>query len=228
MEIPTWLTSANSPFRDETRQHMMRKAQEDPRLLELIARIQAKSPGEGSKERQWARKVCSSNLSDMHMLPQIFTDAQDLDDVLRLAAYRSDHSYSDFFIQYAYGLRHGTLSAAERRQYSEAIRMITPIVMDLQPTVAIGFAPQILSAHRQFDIHPYVEEAFEHLAEKHPRRVLVQPDRFSDFSNRSAIMQAAEEARAATTPRTMLEEAHERNIEGRAAVAQHFSPMAKR
>lgn len=218
--LPSWLTEkSGSPFHDHTREALRTRAQTHPELVELIERLQEKGPAEGSREWEWAQNFCRRGIRTMQELHKNFTPADELD-VLKLAAHLSDHSYSDFFIQYSYALKQGTLSYDERRQYSETIRAITPVVMEAQPAVAVGFAPQIHSAHRQFDIHPMVEDAFEAFAREHPRRVLAQPDRFSEFRNRDAIMQAAEEARAATTPRTTLEEAQERNLQGRAKIAQ--------
>ena len=220
--LPRWLTdTSSSPFHDHTREALRTRAQTHPELVELIERLQEKGPAEGSREWEWAQNFCRRGMRTMQELHKNFTPADELD-VLKLAAQLSDHSYSDFFIQYSYALKQGTLSNDERRQYSETIRVITPIVMEAQPAVAVGFAPQILSAHRQFDIHPLVEEAFEAFAREHPRRVLAQPDRFNAFPNRTSIMQLAEEARAATTPRTTLEEAQERNLQGRAKLEQDF------
>ena len=191
-DIPRWLTEGDSPFRADTRAHLLNVAARDPRVIELVTRIQAKSPGEGSKEREWARAICSGDLKKMQHITEHFPDPQDLDDVLRLAAYRSDYSYADYFKHYA---------ATARKtwaEHAETTRLIAPVVAELQPEVALGYAKQIIHAYQHTGALDEAVGLFSGIAQQRPRRVLTQFDRLRDLPHeaRQTVLEQAEAAHA--------------------------------
>ena len=195
---PKWIRTSDSPFRAETREHLDRIGRNDPRVFELVARIQAKSSGEGSLEREVARNICSGNLQSFTALPQQFPNATDLNDVLRLAAYRSDHSYAYFFRNYAMGM-----DDALRARCDEVTRMIAPTICELQPQVAIGYAGYILDAFEHGGQLAEAEKLYTDLAKAQPLRVQMQRDRFTKGPLGEKILAAARAADQ--TPRNEVE-----------------------
>lgn len=198
-EAPNWLSSSNSPFREETRIHLDKRGRQDPRVFELLSRLEAKG-AEGLREREWARRICQEDMKVLRELHETF-GAQDEQDILLLAAYRSDHSYAHFFSSYA--------SAPKEKwgAYAETTRLIAPIVAELQPRVALGYAAQIFDAFDRANDRADARDLFVDIARQHPRQVLMMKQRFNDFPEctRSAILDAAEEARASQAPQGQSE-----------------------
>lgn len=203
-QIPSWLSSTDrsfgphSPFQPETRQHLLARGAQDPRVFELVARIQAKSSGEGSLEREWARKICSGDLQAFSTLSQEFPDPQNLHDVLQLAAYRSDYSYAYFFQNYA-----GQKDAAKIATFDNITRLIAPTICELQPKVAIGFVGYITAAYERAGQPEKGIELFIELAKANPLQVQFQRARFADIAGGERILQAAKESDQ--TPRNEVE-----------------------
>lgn len=195
---PKWITSSDSPFRQETREHLDRVARNDPHVFELVARIQAKSSGEGSLERVWARNICSGNIQAFTALPEKFPNEQDLNDVLRLAAYRSDNSYAYFFRNYG-----NTMDDAARKRCDEVTRMIAPVICELQPQVAVGFAGYIIDAFERGGKLPEAEKLFTDLAQANPLRIQYQRDRFTKHPLGEKILATARASDQ--TPRNAVE-----------------------
>lgn len=142
-----WLSplNQNSPFDKSMREHLTAKGKQDPRVFDIITRLEAKGE-EGLREEQFAKEIGGVNADVfLQKLHQHFRP-EDEDDILRLAAYISDHSYAHFFTQYAVHVGTGE-KGEEQALYNEALQRIAPIVAELQPAVAIGYAPQIFEVY---------------------------------------------------------------------------------
>lgn len=149
--LPPWLRrdTRESPFGPQTKTHLIKKGAADPRVFELIRRLEEKNAtrnGEGTLEWDWARRVCLGGAGLFRELHQKFKNPEDAQDMLWLAAYTSDYSYAHFFVEYANRQGKGDFSKEEHLQYAEAMRAIVPIIAEVQPKVAISFAPQIAYA----------------------------------------------------------------------------------
>lgn len=220
-DIPAWLLASNhdSPFREETRTHLRNIAEGDtqsdragdPRVYDLVRHLESQGVEKTARIREWARNICSMNGSMFRQLHTEFTP-EDEQEILRLAAYRSDHSYAHFFTPYAAAMRHG-MSETEHRQYAEMVELITPVVIDLQPRVAIGFAAQILDAYRFLGQPEKAQTIFEDLAAKHPRFILTLQDRFKDFPDTQRIFEIAEETRRSHPTSTRVGKLMDQQIE---------------
>ena len=185
-QLPTWLTTTNSshsPFDQETRTHLLQRARKDPRLGELVGRLQEKG-SVGSDEWAWARRVTRGDQRVMKEIHATFAP-DDENDILKLAAYASDHSYAHFFTEYLH------TGDNKRSDYHEMIEHISPILADLQPAVAIGFAPQILEVYTQLGKRAEAEELFASIAEQHPAEVMHNYPRLKEFANYNAIVAVA-------------------------------------
>lgn len=240
-DIPSWLLDSNngspatdyaperpgSPFRQETRAHLRRVAEgdpetdraPDPRVYDLVRHLESQGVERTQRIRQWARDICSMSGSMFKDLHKEFSPA-DEEEVLRLAAYRSEHSYAHFFTPYAFEMAqlknpHAThkMSDDEHRQYSEMVQLIAPIVADLQPRVAIGFAAQILDGYSFAGQPEKAQAMFEELATKHPRFILTLQDRFKDFPDPKRIFEVAEETRLGHPTSTRMGKLLDQQIE---------------
>lgn len=202
-DCPKWLRISTpydeSPFHRVTREHLRKRGAREPEVFALIERLQDKdaaNPGEGSREWHWAKRISFEDQQVLRDLHAHFK-ADDALDILSLAAYASDHSYAHFFSNYAARITAGNLQGDERRLYNETLQRITPIVAQLQPSVAIGFAPQIFEVYQHLKQPEEALAIFTELARKHPFEVLSKPERFVEMPS---VLAAAEKASTYRVP----------------------------
>lgn len=225
--LPLWLRATSneqqSPFGPQTKAHLIKKGESDPRVFDLIRKLEAKDTernGEGRREWDWARRVCLGGAGLFQELHQQYKNPEDEQDMLWLAAYISDYSYKKFFVEYANRLAacadpqiEKKFSREEHSRYAETMRAIVPIIADVQPQVAISFAPQIAYALiHVFHKKNALENTYIQLAQKYPDLVLEQDridrqkpqlqqpadqGKFYMFPNPSLIINAAKKAKAA-------------------------------
>ena len=197
-----WLSplNQNSPFDKSMREHLTAKGKQDPRVFDIITRLEAKGE-EGLREEQFAKEIGGVNADVfLQKLHQHFRP-EDEDDILRLAAYISDHSYAHFFTQYAVHVGTGE-KGEEQALYNEALQRIAPIVAELQPAVAIGYAPQIFEVYSHLGTPEVAVAIFDDVARQQPYKLLSQRDRFADMPQ---VLKTAEEAIKTIAPRNEVE-----------------------
>lgn len=262
--LPNWLTTQDDrarPFRRETQLQLLARAKQDPRVVDIIARLEEKTERyiaehpelnpynrstlrDSCPEWQWVRRICresSKVLNEMHHDANI--NMHDEYDILRLAAYREEHSLAHFFIEYAQkvdpktrdkdrsgdkGAPKPPLSEEERQRYAESIRMIYPIACDLQPQVALAYAPHVMHALRPYELEAEVTAAYIDMACHYPSLVLTRPEQFDNFPKRNAIFESAQKARAeraaSGTPLNRVEQTAEEHLAALEKIAQSQSP----
>ena len=232
--LPRWLQSASDPdylrllgdatylpapgpfeTRPNVKAHLKKRGESDPRVFDILNRLEQRDreiPGEASREWYWVKKIADGNYEDFATIHRTFKPGEELD-ILRLAAYASDTSYANFFRSYAQRQGNANFSHEEHLRYADVMRVILPIITDLQPNIAIGFAPQISHAMIEvFHFRDEVEQVFITLAEKHPRRVLLQPDRFQTFPEPDLILNTAKNARKKNPPLSHADRELERQL----------------
>lgn len=235
--IPSWLLDNNhdSPFRKETRAHLRHVAQgspehdraPDPRVYDLVRHLESQGAEKTARIRYWAQQICAMSGSMFSQLHREFSP-EDEQEVLRLAAYRSDFSYAHFFTPYANAMHQQAqnpahpVSDTEHRQYADMVELIAPVIADLQPRVAIGFAAQILDGYRYLGKPEQAQAMFEDLATKHPRFILTAQDRFADFPDAERIFTIAEETRLAKPTSTQVGRLLDRQIEFSRGIGRGF------
>ena len=240
---------------------MLERAKEDPRVIDIIALLEEKTERyiaehpelnpynhstlrDSCPEWQWVKRICrdsSKVLNELHHDPSI--NMHDEYDILRLAAYREEHSLSHFFVEYALkvdpktrdrdrsadkGLPKPPLSEQEGRNYAESIRMIYPIACDLQPRVALAYAPHVMHALHPHELDAEVTAAYIDMARHYPSLVLTRPEQFDNFPRRSAIFETAQKARAERAasgePLARIEQIAEAHLSALEKMAQSQSP----
>ncbi len=216
---PNWLTpdyDGPTPFRPQTREHLQNVAARDPRLLEIIARLEQKvearldqlSTNDSTRfytrenllshcpEWEWVRRICRDPVKAIHaMHAEEHFDTQEETDIIRLAAYRQEHSFVGLLQQYASGVntQGKPFTLEERRAYAETLLTIAPIAADLQPKVAVAYADTIMGAYSYFEHGKEAQALYLKLAQEHPWLVLEprKTDPFRNFRNREEIYNTA-------------------------------------
>lgn len=214
--LPSWLTTKSrhaTPFSRDTQQQLAREAQHDPRVADVVAALQ-EAIGSDPRSKEWGlvENFCRDASKQLLESHEHFVKANHCNtelNLLRLGAYVSGYSFTNFFQnlhlritprteeQRASGaapIKH--LDEKEKRSYSEAVRVALPIVMELQPKVAVAFAAAIYRTQFWYEQQPVTEQLYEELAAKEPRMVLTRFNMFDSFPNRQKLYDIAQAARA--------------------------------
>ena len=102
------------------------------------------------------------------------------------------------------------------------------IVIDLQPSVAMGYAAQIMTAYQQLGHPEQAQAMFEEFATHHPRLTISQQDHLKDFPDAHAIVAIAQKARSERPAATIAGQALERNIAGIERIEAQIGPLRTR